>query len=265
MSLRQGLFDENYNFSDLVVSYATTSGGLADLNGEDGLSLYTSQLIKHLKTPGLELEVVLKNTRRDVADKSNRQQQPDQSGYLNEDFYFFIKENKPSELIEQNLEGINRTATSEESKNKTADINPQRLDVVKNDKFDQAIGVTYGYFAVDGYEPERYHTILAHYLLAKRFGGLISFGLGLNKSPLLFDDYKRVYPGWGVAGGYRILNNMQKKIRFYTFVGVSGVGDVVGSWNFEVLGNIKKIGFELGYLQDFDFGNGFNFGVHYCF
>lgn len=88
-SLTQGLAKEDYAVPELLVAYATAPGSTATVRGENGLSLYTSQLLKHLKTPGLVLENVLKNTRRDVIAKSNGQQRPDQSGILSSDFYFF--------------------------------------------------------------------------------------------------------------------------------------------------------------------------------
>jgi len=88
-NLTQGLTKEEYAVPELLVAYATAPGSTATLRGEGGLSLYTSQLLKHLKTPGLVLENVLKNTRRDVLAKSNNQQRPDETGNLTSDFYFF--------------------------------------------------------------------------------------------------------------------------------------------------------------------------------
>ncbi len=88
-SLTKGLAKEPYAVPDLVVAYATAPGNTATVRGENGLSLYTSQLLKHLKTPGLVLETVLKNTRRDVLDKSEGKQRPDETGNLTSDFYFF--------------------------------------------------------------------------------------------------------------------------------------------------------------------------------
>ena len=88
-SASQGLAKENFAVPELLVAYATASGSTATLRGEGGLSLFTSQLLRHLKTPGLLLETVLKNTRRDVLAKSNNQQRPDETGNLISDFYFF--------------------------------------------------------------------------------------------------------------------------------------------------------------------------------
>ncbi|MFN0034477.1 MAG: SUMF1/EgtB/PvdO family nonheme iron enzyme [Saprospiraceae bacterium] len=88
-SLTKGLAEENYAVPELLIAYATAPGSTATVRGEGGLSLYTSQFLKHLKTPGLVLENVLKNTRRDVIAKSNGQQRPDETGNLTSDFYFF--------------------------------------------------------------------------------------------------------------------------------------------------------------------------------
>ncbi len=88
-SLSKGLAEENYAVPELLVAYATAPGSTATVRGENGLSLYTSQFLKHLKTPGMVLETVLKNTRRDVIAKSNGQQRPDETGNLTSDFYFF--------------------------------------------------------------------------------------------------------------------------------------------------------------------------------
>jgi len=88
-ALTKGLAKEDYSVPELLVAYATAPGSTATVRGEGGLSLYTSQLLKHLKTPGLILENVLKYTRRDVIDKSKGQQRPDETGNLTSDFYFF--------------------------------------------------------------------------------------------------------------------------------------------------------------------------------
>ena len=88
-SLTKGLTKETAPVAELLVAYATTPGSTATVSGENGLSLYTGCLLKHLKTPGLPLSSVFQKTRTDVAAKSSRQQIPQESGGLTQDFFFF--------------------------------------------------------------------------------------------------------------------------------------------------------------------------------
>jgi formylglycine-generating enzyme required for sulfatase activity len=93
MSLTQGLAKETFTLPELLVAYATAPGGTADLEGENNLTLYTSQLLRHMSTPDLVLEEVFKKTRIDVINKSNNRQRPDESSNLTSYFYFF-RQNK---------------------------------------------------------------------------------------------------------------------------------------------------------------------------
>jgi len=88
-SLTKGLTKEIAPVAELLVAYATTPGSTATVSGEGGLSLYTACLLKHLKTPGLPLASVFQKTRTDVAAKSARQQIPQESGGLTQEFFFF--------------------------------------------------------------------------------------------------------------------------------------------------------------------------------
>jgi Mg-chelatase subunit ChlD len=61
--------------ADSIIVYATSAGSTAaDGTGRNGL--FTSQLLKNLKTPGLEVSEVFRLTGSDVARASNRQQIP---------------------------------------------------------------------------------------------------------------------------------------------------------------------------------------------
>lgn len=74
-----------------LIAYATKPGDVASdasPNGRNGL--YTGELLKHLKTPGLTVEQVFKRTRAGVIAASNKQQQPwDESSLVN-DFSFNV-------------------------------------------------------------------------------------------------------------------------------------------------------------------------------
>jgi formylglycine-generating enzyme required for sulfatase activity len=61
--------------ADSIIVYATSAGSTAaDGTGRNGL--FTSQLLKNLKTPGLEVSEVFKRTGADVSQASNRVQIP---------------------------------------------------------------------------------------------------------------------------------------------------------------------------------------------
>jgi hypothetical protein len=61
--------------ADSIVVYATSAGSVAqDGTGRNGL--YTSHLLKNLKTPGLEVNDIFRRTGEDVIQASNRQQIP---------------------------------------------------------------------------------------------------------------------------------------------------------------------------------------------
>ncbi|MDM8550055.1 SUMF1/EgtB/PvdO family nonheme iron enzyme [Desulfobacterales bacterium HSG2] len=70
-----------------IIAYATAPGSLAkDGTGRNGV--YTKHLIRHMRTPGLTIERVLKNTRIDVARETGRKQIPWEHSSLMGDFYF---------------------------------------------------------------------------------------------------------------------------------------------------------------------------------
>ena len=72
-----------------LVAYATAPGRVAaDGDGTNGL--YTSRLLKYLQVPGLSIEQVFKNVRRDVKTASAEKQVPWESSSLTGDFYFVL-------------------------------------------------------------------------------------------------------------------------------------------------------------------------------
>ena len=83
------------------ISFATAPGKIAaDGDGRNGL--FTSKLLRHLKTPGLKLEEVFKRTAADVYRDSNKQQTPWVQYAVIGDFYF-----NPASLPPQKLSPIN--------------------------------------------------------------------------------------------------------------------------------------------------------------
>lgn len=70
-----------------LLAYATAPGkAAADGDGANGL--YTGKLIRHIRTPGLKLEEVFKQVRRDVLEESGGLQIPWESTSVTGDFYF---------------------------------------------------------------------------------------------------------------------------------------------------------------------------------
>ena len=73
--------------SGSLIAYATSPGNTAsDGRGENGL--YTSALLKHIKTPNLTIEQLFKRVRSTIMDWSNEEQIPWESTSLRGDFYF---------------------------------------------------------------------------------------------------------------------------------------------------------------------------------
>ncbi|MCL2834002.1 MAG: caspase family protein [Treponema sp.] len=74
-SMSRGLTVVTNQPADSIIVYATSAGKTAsDGTGRNGL--FTSQLLKNLKTPGLEVNELFRRTGADVSQVSNRQQIP---------------------------------------------------------------------------------------------------------------------------------------------------------------------------------------------
>ena len=70
-----------------LVAYSTAPGEVA-ADGPDRNGIFTKHLIKHMMTPNLSIEHVLKRVRIDVAKQTNGRQIPWESSSLMGDFYF---------------------------------------------------------------------------------------------------------------------------------------------------------------------------------
>ena len=73
--------------SGTFIAYATAPGRTAD-DGTGANGLYTEQLMRYMKTPGLKVEDVFKRVRIDVEKSSGGKQVPWESPSLKGDFYF---------------------------------------------------------------------------------------------------------------------------------------------------------------------------------
>jgi len=73
--------------SGTLVAYATSPGNVArDGKGQNGL--YTEELLRHMRTPGLKLEDVFKLTRINVKERSKGEQVPWENSSIDGDFFF---------------------------------------------------------------------------------------------------------------------------------------------------------------------------------
>lgn len=70
-----------------LIAYATSPGSVAS-DGEDRNGLYTQELLKAMKTPGLPIEKVFKEVRKSVIDLSHQEQVPWDASSLVGEFYF---------------------------------------------------------------------------------------------------------------------------------------------------------------------------------
>ena len=84
--------------SGTLIAYATAPGRTAD-DGTGRNGLYTEQLIRHMRTPGLKVEEVFKRVRNDVERLSGRKQVPWESSSLKGDFYFVDRPNQLAAAI----------------------------------------------------------------------------------------------------------------------------------------------------------------------
>ena len=73
-----------------ILAYSTAPGSVA-ADGTDRNGLYTSKLLKHIMTPGLEIGRLFRKVRIDVIKDSGERQVPWESSSLTGDFYFNSK------------------------------------------------------------------------------------------------------------------------------------------------------------------------------
>jgi hypothetical protein len=76
-----------------LISYSTNPGNVA-ADGSGRNSPYTSSLIKHMMSPGIQIEDVFKNVRQDLGQQTGGQQTPWELSSLEGQFYFNPQENR---------------------------------------------------------------------------------------------------------------------------------------------------------------------------
>ncbi|NOT64318.1 MAG: caspase family protein, partial [Acidobacteria bacterium] len=74
--------------SGTLIAYATAPGRTAADGSGLPNSPYTTSLLQHIRTPGLQIEDFFKRVRRGVEDLTNRKQTPWEASSLRGDFYF---------------------------------------------------------------------------------------------------------------------------------------------------------------------------------
>lgn len=95
-----------------LVIYATAPGSVA-AEGRGRNGIFTRALLGHIKTPGMDVELMLKRVRKDFIEVTGNTQIPRSSSSLTEDFYFI---EKPSIIVQEpsKEEHISRKGSSVE-------------------------------------------------------------------------------------------------------------------------------------------------------
>lgn len=104
-----------------LIAFATDAGQTA-LDGDGTNGLYTEELLRHLRTPGLTIEQVFKRTRAAVLDRSSGQQIPaEYSRLVGDDIYLAGTDSPPSAPVKAEpvpaptLADIKRLATANQA------------------------------------------------------------------------------------------------------------------------------------------------------
>lgn len=295
--LQNGLANTDYNNTpELYIEYATGPGRVADDRPGSKNGLFTESLLKYI-AQGVELKDLFYKTAKEVKEKSNGAQLPIISGIVTQDFYFSPPSTKVSEPKTENLpadrdkdgvlDGVDRCPDSKgpitlqgcpDSDNDGVidildkcpmiagfSVNKGCPDnKIGKTKWDQCIGLSYCHltYTSDSYYSKA-NTIQAYYMLAKRFGGIVSAGIGTYKSVSSYSSYSSSPSfSWGLAPGFRVLMP-DPNLRMYIFTGIIATKDS-GAFDLILMLNMKKLGFSFIYLTNFDSFNGFGVGVHYC-
>jgi hypothetical protein len=101
-SAKRGLAATTEKIPGLLIAYATAPDGVAqDGTGDNGI--YTEELMKNMKIPGLSLTQILMQTREGVMKRTDREQIPWDNSSLIREFYFSTapKETPPVVLTEE--------------------------------------------------------------------------------------------------------------------------------------------------------------------
>ena len=103
----------------LFIAYATAPGNVAaDGDGRSRNSPFTASLLENIESPGLDVELMFKQVRRSVLEKTSNRQRPWTSSSLVDDFYFNEAQISPT------LVASNPSATGLGSVSRPAVANP---------------------------------------------------------------------------------------------------------------------------------------------
>jgi uncharacterized protein YraI len=83
----RGLAAPEAGGGNILIGYATAPGDVA-LDGEGDNSPFTTALLKHMETPGLEIEIMMKRVKADVYAATRGSQSPWHNSALRKEFYF---------------------------------------------------------------------------------------------------------------------------------------------------------------------------------
>jgi uncharacterized caspase-like protein len=72
---------------EMLIGFATAPGEVAQ-DGTGRNSPFTTALLKHMATPGLEIELMLKRVKEEVYNLTDRAQEPWHNSGLRREFYF---------------------------------------------------------------------------------------------------------------------------------------------------------------------------------
>lgn len=85
--LSRGLAPVQSRGNDTLITFAAAPGALA-ADGVGRNSPFTKALLKHIETPGVEIEVMLKRVTREVRVETQQKQEPERLSRLTREFYF---------------------------------------------------------------------------------------------------------------------------------------------------------------------------------
>ena len=90
-----------------IIAYATAPGSVAD-DGEEGsgYGLYTGELIRHMKTPGLRIIDVFRRVRAGVLEKSNGKQKPMEFSNLMPGAFYLVRPIQNGGKVEKPLQNM---------------------------------------------------------------------------------------------------------------------------------------------------------------
>jgi len=177
-----------------LIAFATEPGGVAaDGEGENGL--YTSFLLKHLKTPNLDVELMFKRVREDLVQATQNKQVPWEYSSLVGDFSF-----NPVTV-----------AQSSQPNSTTAETYfKQGEDYRNNNQYDKALAAYTKAIEVNPQYAEAYKNRGIVYLYLKEYDKAMADN---NKAIEVNPQYSNAYNNRGIV--YRILKEYDKAMADY--------------------------------------------------